>query len=49
MLFIIFSLSLAVTLGYITFVDYSKGRFKLAAFSGVLALMQFVIIGIELL
>jgi hypothetical protein len=49
MLFIIFSLFVGLALGYMAFVDYSNGKFKTAAFSGVLSLVQFVIVGVELL
>ena len=48
MFFIILSFT-ALVLSYMTFVDYSNGNLKAAAISGVLALLQFVIIGLELL
>ena len=46
--FIIFGL-IALGLSCMAFVDYYNGKFKAAAFSGVLALLQIVIIGIEVL
>jgi hypothetical protein len=48
MFFIIFIFT-ALVLSYMTFVDYSNGKLKAAAISGGLALLQFVIIGLELL
>ena len=49
MIFVIFTLFMGLVLSYMTFVDYSNGRFIPATISGVLALAQFVIIAIELL
>jgi hypothetical protein len=48
MLSIIFGLILFLVLSRMAFDDYYNGKLKSAAFSGVLALLQIVIIGIEL-
>jgi hypothetical protein len=45
---IIFSLIVFLVLSRMAFDDYFNGEMKSAAFSGVLALLQIVIIGIEL-
>jgi hypothetical protein len=49
MLSIIFGLILFFVLSRMAFDDYYNGKLKSAAFSGVLALLQIVIIGIEVL
>ena len=48
MLTIIFSLIVVLVLSRMAFDDYYNGKMKSAAFSGVLAFLQFFIIGIEL-
>lgn len=49
MVFTIFSLLIGIVLGYMAFVDYSNGKFKAAAISGVLSVVQFVLVGLDLM
>ena len=49
MIFTIFSLLIGIVLGYMAFVDYSNGKMKSAAFSGVLSVVQFVLVVLDLM